>query len=304
MPVAARRDGNGTRFSSVKELFGFDRAHNRIDVRADLVCTRVLHEGGRARGIEVRETPGSDPIEIRAGTVVIAAGTTGTPKLIAGSGLDAGDALGRYVFDHPAIGSRVVLKDEILEGIAEDDPLFTVWVPYTPETPWHNQICRFPSNPSPIEPDCPPGNTGDIFTFSSMDVRPENRFIMEPDRLDPWGLPEYSAAYELTDADNARLANGLAEHLRIAGAIGDLVRHRWFPTFFGPGWSTHMMGSCRMGAVDDGTSCVDPDGKLWGYDGIYVAGNAVLPVSNAGNPTIMAIALGLKTAGRIADTLQ
>ena len=82
------------------------------------------------------------------------------------------------------------------------------------------------------------------------------------------------------------------------------VNHRWAPTFFGPGWSTHMMGSCRMGARDDGASCVDSFGKLWGYDNMYVAGNAIFAVSNAGNPTPMTIAMALRTAGAIAGKLD
>ncbi len=63
------------------------------------------------------------------------------------------------------------------------------------------------------------------------------------------------------------------------------------------------MGSCRMGPKDDETSCVDSIGKLWGYDNIYVAGNAIFAVSNAGNPTIMTVAMALRTADAIAERL-
>ena len=45
-------------------------------------------------------------------------------------------------------------------------------------------------------------------------------------------------------------------------------------------------------------------GRLWGYDNLYVAGNAVFAVSNAGNPTPMMIAMGLRTAGAIAQRLK
>ncbi len=137
-----------------------------------------------------------------------------------------------------------------------------------------------------------------------MEVLPENRFEIDFDRLDPFGLPELVGHYRLSAKDYATIARGLDEHFRIAAEIGNLVDHRWAPTFFGPGWSTHMMGSCRMGAVDDGTSCVDSYGRLWGSDNLYVAGNAVFAVSNAGNPTPMMIAMGLRTAGAIAQRLQ
>ena len=175
---------------------------------------------------------------------------------------------------------------------------------YTPERPWHNQMFRFPTNPTAIEYDCGPTDTAEVFTFASMDVLPENKFIFDFDRLDPFGLPELAAHYRLGADDYGRISRGLEEHFRIAAEIGNLVDHRWAPTFFGPGWSTHMMGSCRMGPKDDGTSCVDSFGKLWGYDNMYVAGNAVFAVSNAGNPTPMTIAMALRTAGAIAGQLD
>ena len=59
------------------------------------------------------------------------------------------------------------------------------------------------------------------------------------------------------------------------------------------------MGSCRMGPRDDGTAVVDCFGRLWGYDNLYVAGNALLAHTNAGNPSIVSIACALRTVERI-----
>lgn len=304
MPVAAQRGAGRLRFSSVDDLLATDGQPGELTVRADMVCTGVLHQGGRATGVRLQPARGGEEIEVRAEAVVVAAGTVGTPKLLAGSGVDAGPALGAYLFDHPAVGSRVVMRPEILADVGADDPVFTVWIPYTSDRPWHNQICRFPTNPAAIEYAAGPTETADVFTFAAMEVLPENRFAFDFDRLDPFGLPELAGHYRLSTNDTATIGRGLDEHFRIAAEIGNLVDHRWAPTFFGPGWSTHMMGSCRMGGEDDGTSCVDPYGKLWGYDNLYVAGNAVFAVSNAGNPTPMTIAMGLRTAGAIADRLQ
>lgn len=303
MPVAARREREQIRFASIENLLRVDDASNSPIVHQDLICHQILHRGGRATGIIARSPASGDDIAINAEVVVIAAGVAGTPKLIAGSRIDAGPALGAYLFDHPAIGSRVVLHRDILADVAADDPVFTVWIPYAVGKPWHNQICRFPTNPTAIDYDAGPNETADIFTFSAMDVVATNRFNFDLDRLDPFGLPELIGAYALGSADYQRLAQGLSEHLRIAAAIGDLIDHRWAPTFFGPGWSTHLMGSCRMGPKDDGTSCVDTFGKLWGYDNIYVAGNAVFAVSNAGNPTLTTVAMALRCADAIIARL-
>lgn len=299
MPVAARRHGDRIQFASAQNLLCSDTPSNVCSVYPDLICRQILHKGNRAIGVIARPRLGGDDLTIRSEVVVVAAGVVGTPKLIAGSQIDAGPALGAYVFDHPAIGSRVVLRREILADILEDDPVFTVWVPYANEQPWHNQICRFPTNPTAIEYAAGPSETADIFTFSAMDVRPANKFSFDFDRVDPFGLPELFGEYTLSPIDYERLARGLDEHLRIAAAIGNLVDHRWAPTFFGPGWSTHLMGTCRMGPVDDNTSCVDTFGKLWGYENIYVAGNALFAISNAGNPTLTTVAMALRTADAI-----
>jgi choline dehydrogenase-like flavoprotein len=303
MPVAARRQGEEIRFASIENLLRVEDESNGPILHQNLICRQILHRSGRATGVIARPRLSGNDITINAEVVVIAAGVAGTPKLIVGSRIDAGPALGAYVFDHPAIGSRVVLHRDILAEVAPDDPVFTVWIPYAPDKPWHNQICRFPTNPTAIEYAAGPNETADIFTFSSMDVVQANRFNFDFDRLDPFGLPELVGAYALSAADYERLARGLREHLRIAAAIGDLIDHRWAPTFFGPGWSTHLMGSCRMGSKDDGTSCVDTFGKLRGYDNIYIAGNAVFAVSNACNPTLTTVAMALRCADAIIARL-
>ena len=151
MPVAARRQGEQIQFASIENLLRAGDELNCPNLYQDLICRQILHRSGRSTGIIARSRLSGDDIAINAEVVVIAAGVAGTPKLIAGSQIDAGPALGAYLFDHPAIGSRVVLHRDILAGVAADDPVFTVWIPYAQGKPWHNQICRFPTNPTAIE---------------------------------------------------------------------------------------------------------------------------------------------------------
>ena len=113
MPVAAQRRADGLRFSSVDDLLASDSPDDELVVRADMICTEVLHGGGRAMGVRLRPRQGGDEIEVRAEIVVVATGTVGTPKLLAGSGVDAGPALGANLFDHPAVGLGISLAAQV-----------------------------------------------------------------------------------------------------------------------------------------------------------------------------------------------
>ena len=57
----------------------------------------------------------------------------------------------------------------------------------------------------------------------------------------------------------------------------------------------HVMGTCRMGAVDDGTSVTDGFGEVWETRGLYLATVGVIPTALAVNPTLTAAALALRS---------
>jgi choline dehydrogenase-like flavoprotein len=274
MPVAAREVEGRLVFSSAEDLLRTDTTpRDRLKVLTDVVVRRIRHRGRRAERVTFMPSRGGAESEAAADVVVVAAGTIGTAKLLAGA--------------------------EIREGVPANDPIFTVWVPFSTAHPWHNQLCLFPGLPAPLSIAAEPSQTADIFTWVSMDIDPDNRLRFDKERLDPFGLPEVTVdAYRLSDATRQRAGLALAEHFRIASEIGDLGEG-WYPAFYKPGESTHLMGSCRMGPSDDGTSVVDRNGRLWRYENVYVAGNAVLAQTNAGNPTLTTIAAALRTADSI-----
>ncbi|GAA5935270.1 hypothetical protein JCM10213_003990 [Rhodosporidiobolus nylandii] len=54
--------------------------------------------------------------------------------------------------------------------------------------------------------------------------------------------------------------------------------------------SAHQMGSCQMGAKPS-SSVVDPRGRVWGTEGLYVADASVMPTASGVNPMITNMAL-------------
>jgi choline dehydrogenase-like flavoprotein len=64
--------------------------------------------------------------------------------------------------------------------------------------------------------------------------------------------------------------------------------------------SQHPLGSCRMG-TDRKHSVVNPDGRLWDLDNVWVADGSVLPTSLGVNPQLTVMAMSLRIARGIAE---
>jgi choline dehydrogenase-like flavoprotein len=62
--------------------------------------------------------------------------------------------------------------------------------------------------------------------------------------------------------------------------------------------SQHPLGTCRMGARPE-DSVVDPDGKVWDMDGLYVADGSVLPTSLGVNPQLSIMTVATRIAWRM-----
>ncbi|BCL16674.1 GMC oxidoreductase [Micromonospora sagamiensis] len=62
----------------------------------------------------------------------------------------------------------------------------------------------------------------------------------------------------------------------------------------------HHLGTTRMATSPD-HGATDEFGRLHGLDNLWIAGGAVFPTGTVVNPTLTAVALGLRTADRIAE---
>ena len=65
-------------------------------------------------------------------------------------------------------------------------------------------------------------------------------------------------------------------------------------------YASHPMGTCRMGGSPE-SSVVDPDGRVWGCDNLYVADASVFPTSLGVNPQVTTMAVGLAVGEAIAE---
>ena len=147
-----------------------------------------------------------------------------------------------------------------------------------------------------------PGDRGIQLRLSTeQKPLPESCLRLLP-KTDPLGMPavevewaidggEIDAMATLSEAVAAYLEdNGLA-HVALNEAL--TARSREFLTTIDD--ANHQMGMTRM-AEEMGQGVVDRDLKVFGSRNLHVAGAAVFPTTGAANPTLTAIALGLRLA--------
>jgi choline dehydrogenase-like flavoprotein len=101
-------------------------------------------------------------------------------------------------------------------------------------------------------------------------------------------------AHAILSEDLSR--SGLGQMHSAMGAAGD----PWPTTLRG---ARHHMGTTRMHA-DHRRGVVDADCRVHGIANLYVAGSSVFPTSGAANPTLTIVALALRLARHIRDSLE
>jgi len=322
MPLACTpRPGASPRWSGADTVLGplASGTHDTFELRPDTVVRRILHSGGGATGVEIAGRDGARA-EVRARVVVVAADALRTPQLLWASGIRP-PALGRYLNDQPQVvaavsvnlpdagpgrgsgagqvelnyGQRTGDQRDLLAGVA--------WVPFIDGLhPFHGQVMQLDASPVDLGVEDPSGVVVGLGWFCAKDIRAEDRLDFDGDELDAFGLPAIRIRYRLTDRDRAQIEAAMTQQRRAAEALGGFIP-RGEPRLLPAGTSLHYQGTVRMGEADDGTSVCDPASAVWGLPNLYVGGNGVIPTATACNPTLTSVALAVRAARAIAESL-
>jgi hypothetical protein len=138
---------------------------------------------------------------------------------------------------------------------------------------------------------------------------PDSRVKLGTER-DSLGMPRTVLDWKLTDLEGhsiSVLAHAIArewKRLDLADLDPDAVpiqgrqlgRHGGFTD------ASHHMGTTRMG-IDPATSVVDSHCRVHGYSNLYIGGSSVFPTGGFSNPTLTLIALALRAADEIKQSL-
>jgi choline dehydrogenase-like flavoprotein len=258
---------------------------------------------GRATGARLRRVADSAESEIHAGAVVVCADALRTPQLLYASGIRP-EALGRYLNEHAFVSSRVLLDlgrfgvelDSLPLPRAGEFATDSLWLPCNgSEQPFHGQIMN---RTYVDDAGMPLAHSVGVSLYVPVASRPENRLAFSPTDTDLAGMPRMNLEFDYCDADKTLIDRALEEIRAIAGEFGPFDPDTEC-LLLPPGSSLHLTGTVRAGLADDGSSVCDPDGRVWGIAGLYLAGNGVVPTAMAANVTLT----GAVTAVRAARAL-
>jgi choline dehydrogenase-like flavoprotein len=275
---------------------------------SDLHVRRVTVEDGRATGIEARRPDGGE-VRISAPIVVVAAGAIPTPPLLRRSGLGRHPQLGRNLSIHPATGIVASFEEEVISwrgvmqsvGIEELHEREGILLEATASPPGMGAISA-------------PGYGAHLLSRLDRAANTATLGAMIADEPSGrvFGARAPLVSYRLAPADEHRLSVAVGAMARVmlaAGATGvelgggapavrseaeidavleklDVRRLRL--AAFHPG------GTAAAGS-NPAIHPVDPEGRLRGVDGVWVADGSILPSCPGVNPqvSIMALAMGV-----------
>ena len=319
----------------VNSAFGYvDPVRDRLIVAGDAPVERVLIRGGRVTGVAVRD--GQRLAEIGASRVVLSAGAYASPAILLRSGIGpAGEliAIGlKPALDLPGVGRNLHDQPCLDIGFEGSGDLIRQMERRQAATGWqpHEQvIAKFPSTRCRQGFDLhiyPVGgrvkDTSQWFWILGVAcLTPLSRGSV---RLTGPGLDDQLVIDHryLSDSggyDRARLAEGV-ERVREVAQVPELRRLLGRETRPGPDVSGrraierylehaavhyyHPAGSCKMGPASDPDSVVDPEGRVHGIEGLYVADASLMPAVISGNTNMPAAVIGERIARSLLGSAQ
>jgi len=138
--------------------------------------------------------------------------------------------------------------------------------------------------------------------YTPVESRAENRLVFSDTECDIAGLPKIAVEFAYSATDIALIDRALDEVERLALAFGDFDPETE-RMLLAPGSSLHLTGTVRSGETDDGTSVCDVDGRVWGFDNLYLAGNGVIPTAVVANSTLTGTITAVRAARAVSRRL-
>ncbi|UJP10515.1 GMC oxidoreductase [Microbacterium sp. KUDC0406] len=232
--------------------------------------------------------------------MLIAGDALRTPQLLWASGIRPA-ALGVRLNEHASIDGDVEIDAARLGLTDADIPTPPAGEPFIGSY-WSPSIgAARPAHGQLMEREFDGKHVLGVGWYCATEIRPENRIEFSDERTDAVGMPHMTVHFSYSDPDLAEIRRTMDVQRAAANAIGA------FPDgdseLLPPGASLHYTGTVRMGPEDDGTTVVDTDGRVWGFENLFLAGNGVIPTALTCNSTLTGATLSVRIARAVSAAL-
>lgn len=269
-------------------------------LRTGELVTSLIVDGAHVTGARTRRVADGTEHEVHARVVIVAADAMRTPQLLFASGIRP-TALGRYLNEHAFVTSRVLIDLERFGLDLDALPMQregefctdSLWLPQNGSAqPFHGQIMNTTYTD---EAGHPLAHSVGVSLYTPVESRAENRIAFSEAETDLAGMPRMTFEFDYSAADRALIDQALETVESIALEFGefDPATER---ALLVPGSSLHLTGTVRSGETDDGTSVCDPDGRVWGFENLLLAGNGVVPTAVVANATLTGTITAVRAA--------
>jgi choline dehydrogenase len=299
----------GARVTTADGYLPLDGTPANLTIRPDAEVAEVVFEGVRAIGVKL-----VDGTVLRAGCVVLSAGTYGSPPILMRSGVGPADHLRsvgvRVRQDLPGVGSNLADHPAVDIDTGYRGPSRDATILHSIAT-FHSADASSDGSPDLMLWLCDPA--GDPpFPFEVVLLKPHSRGTVRLRSEDPRDPPRIALPNLAEAADVDRLAEGCRRLMEVARRpeIRGLCTDQASPDLGGVeeqrrfvrenAYSVpHVVGTCAMGTQPGEGAVVDAYGRVYGTEGLFVIDASIMPDALSGFPHIVTIMMAERLSEQI-----
>lgn len=315
MPLACKTDEAGNRYWTASDVILGNALQNpNFEIRSETICRKLNHENGKIIGAEIEHLQSGKRETVEAKIVIVAADPLRTPQLLWASNIRP-KALGHYLNEHPFVFTFVELDKDLVKKFAPNrqtsvvnrkspDPTVGVfWVPFdAPNHPFHGQIMHMDLSPMKTTVSDESKHIVGLGWGCLKESNFEDQIVFSETEKDYFGMPKMNFKFRLTDTDLASIEAAKVYQKKVVNSFGKEIKDGG-QTLMPPGTSLHYEGTTRMGTENDGESVCDTYSQVWNFENLFIGGNGVIPIATTSNPTLVSVALAVRSAEKIVEKL-
>jgi pyranose oxidase len=315
MPLACKTDEAGNRYWTASDVILGDVLTNpNFELRSETICRKLNKENGKIIGAEIEHIQSGKKETIQAKIVIVAADPLRTPQLLWASGIRP-KALGHYLNEHPFVFTFVELDTDLVNKFAPNSQLSSInrktpdptvgvfWVPFdAPNHPFHGQIMHMDLSPMKTTVRDESKQIVGLGWGCLKESNFEDQIVFSETEKDYFGMPKMNFKFQFTDKDLASIEAAKTFQKKVVNSFGKVIKDGG-QTLMPPGTSLHYEGTTRMGSENDGESVCNTYSQVWNFENLFIGGNGVIPIATTSNPTLVSVALAVRSAEKIVEKI-